>query len=1206
MNVQPLQLLTAPLTGTTLVEASAGTGKTYSIAWLYLRLLLERRLPVQQILVVTFTEAAADELRTRIRARLVWMRTCLANLSTDTKVQFVADSTDQKLLDGIIANCAALDISRDEIALLLDLAVPGFDEAAIHTIHGYCRRVLAEFALDGGVPLRLSEPGNEVALRLRFVEDFWRREIHADDPIRSGWLLRCFDQPQTLAQAIRDLVTLPDYARAPRDPAHELRSLENTMQRAFAYARNLWSAEAPAHIETLFADKTYGMSRAKASGMDAATLQTVCSELDDYFSQGHALVLFPEAGNIFRPEMLEKNQNASAREKGKPLPQDALLTALGELSECAESILQMHAAKLLVETSDYVRAEMKRHEEISVSLGFDSLIGRLHDALCGDDAERLATRLRDRYPVALVDEFQDTDQRQYAIFRRVYAERGVLLMIGDAKQAIYGFRGGDIFAYAAAREDAQAQVFTLDTNYRSEPALSKALNQLFRDPRTFVVDFIPWRDVQAGGPKQGRWLHPSAPPLTFWHAEVTDELRDTRKSKITIATVGRLEQKIAGSVASEIVRLLQAGAKQQIVLDLPGAAIAQRGLRAGDIAVLVVSQKQALLVETALRSRGVAVSRRARESVFASDEAHELILLLRALLEPTRAPKLRAALTTLLFGLDAGALQALDASDEGWEITLLQFAALATRWREQGVLSLILEILRAAAPRLLPLHDGERRIANYLQLGELLDEASTKCAGPVALLAWLQQHRLAPDTENKAQLLRLDSDAQAVQVVTIHSSKGLEYPIVFAPFLWKGKNKKNAVQVPVISHDENYRVVADLGTPKLAARARQRELENYAESIRLAYVACTRAINRLYLVWGNTDAGAYSPLLRLLDPATADNRHAIATPDEAIMADRLARLRDDSDGAIDVCALPELSAERWFAQVDSIPLHARPFIRSLFDARRTLSFTRLVQGMHVTHAADHDAVVETSVALGEVSASVSSLLRGAEFGECLHQILERIDFSSDDVVALRRIVAEQVQRAGFAAASEAQFLALVRATLDAELLPRLRLRTLSPQSRVAEMEFHFRLASGASAVLIDLAQRYPEYAAALQVLGSAGVALQGLMNGFIDLTLAHEGRFYVLDYKSNWLGPDARDYAPPRLAQAMEQHRYDLQALIYQVALHRYLRLRLGARYRTELLGGALYVFVRGLNTANAGAGVVHQQPSTDLVEALDQWFDGE
>ncbi len=307
MKVQPLQLLTVPLTGTTLVEASAGTGKTYSMAWLYLRLLLEHRLPLQQILVVTFTEAAADELRSRIRARLVWIRTILANPLAYTDTEVVADSAERKLLDGIIANCAALGISRDEIALLLDIAVPGFDEAAIHTIHGYCRRVLAEFALDGGVPLRLNEPGNEVALRLRLVEDFWRREIHADDPIRSGRLLSCFDQPQTLAQAIRDLIVLPDHARAPRDPAHELRLRESTTQRAFAHARELWSSDAPAHLESVFADKTYGMSRAKTNGTDVATLQSLCRELDDYFSRGNALVLFPEAGHIFRPEMLEKN-----------------------------------------------------------------------------------------------------------------------------------------------------------------------------------------------------------------------------------------------------------------------------------------------------------------------------------------------------------------------------------------------------------------------------------------------------------------------------------------------------------------------------------------------------------------------------------------------------------------------------------------------------------------------------------------------------------------------------------------------------------------------------------------------------------------------------------------------------------------------------------------------------------------------------------
>lgn len=1203
MNARPLQLLGAPLTGTTLVEASAGTGKTYSIAWLYLRFLLEQRLPVKQILVVTFTEAAADELRSRIRARLAWMRTVLAGEGSKPAS---ANSGELELLAHLVESCAAIGISREEIALVLDVAVSGFDEAAIYTVHGYCRRILSEFALHSRVPLLLTEPGNNIALQRRLTEDFWRREIHAGDSRRGQWLLRCFDNPQKLADAIRELLVLSPQAYEPQDPTQELIANEEFLQNVFLQLSALWTQDSRAHIEALFADKKYGLSRAKKDGTDTTSMAVLLAELEGYLSRNSLSSALPTRSRVFQSDVIAQSQTPGAKKAGKPLPQDALLSALSAWSEQAQTVARLYHAKLLVDASNYVRSELQRHEESSASLSFDGLIGRLHDALQGAEASRLVALVRARYPVALVDEFQDTDQRQYAIFRRLYAGHAALLMIGDAKQAIYGFRGGDVFAYAAARRDAQAQVFTLNTNFRAEPALSAAVNQLFRTERTFVVDFIDWHDVQAGGPKQGRWLQPTSAAVTFWRAEVTPELRDQRRKNHLLISASRLERKVSEVVASEIVTLLRAGAEQRLTFDMSDPNLPACAVSAGDIAVLVVNHKQAALVETALRQRGVAVSRRARENIFASDEAHELILLLRALLEPTHLPRLRAALATLLFGFDANALLALGASDDAWEATLLQFAALAARWQEQGILSLLLEILRKATSYLLPLRDGERRIANYLQLGELLDAASAHCAGPAGLLAWLQQSRRAPDTENKAQLLRLDSDAQAVQIVTIHSSKGLEYPIVFAPFLWKGISRKGVPRAPVISHNENYRVIADLGTPHFAARVRQHQLEEYAESIRLAYVACTRAINRLYLVWGTTDAAANSALLRLLDPIAAQKCQDIATLNDTAIAERLVALQAASHGTIDVCALPEPSAEAWHTTIESKRLQARRFTRSLFDARRTLSFTRLMQGIHTASAADHDAGVQVPVAISTPQVVVTSLLRGAEFGECLHQIFERIDFNNDDVGVMHRLVAEQVQRAGFTPTSEPQFLALVRATLNAELLPGLRLRTLPLQSRVTEMEFHFRLASGASAVLVDLAQCFPEYAAALQVLSSSTVALQGLMNGFIDLTLEHEGRFYVLDYKSNWLGPTARDYAPLALAQLMAQHRYDLQALIYQVALHRYLWLRLGTRYRSDLLGGALYVFVRGLDTKNVGAGVVHLQPPISLIESLNAWFDGE
>ncbi len=1192
MSAQPLDLLRMPLSGVGLVEASAGTGKTFSIAWLYLRLLLERNFQVEQILVVTFTEAAAEELRERLRRRLAWACAVLS-----ANVDPHPDDRERERLYALIAQCekSGVDQATQQQALLQ--ALQNFDRASIFTIHGWCRRVLTDHALQTGVSLGRFDIANADPLKRSIVEDVWRRELHQDEE-HAAWLLQCFATPAHLFQSIQGLFTLPTQAFDPADPQAQLQLLQQRQQAA-ARAFTIACADSARCMELLF-DKRFGISTDEKKGYKPAQVSRLLQDMAAWIGGGR--IAWPAPADLvrFEPDFFRNSQTESAIRQGKPLPDHPLIDALLVLAEVQAKIIRMQRAKLLRQTVLSAQRELQQREDASAVYGYDALIGRVHDALTVANGDKFAAHLRERYPVALVDEFQDTDQQQFAIFRALYADAGSLLMIGDAKQSIYRFRGGDVFAYGQARNLAKSQLCTLTTNYRSEPRLVSAVNVLFAAKDNFIYDFIEWQNVAALGPRNGAFLTPNPHPLVVWHAPVTEATAHSSHNS-PINSTGKLAKAVATAVADEIVRLLASGADNELVLD-------GHSVRAGDIAVLVNTHDQAALIERSLQVCNVAASTLSRESVYASAQARDLLSLVQAMLNPRRGSYLRAALSTETVGWNAKLIAELLVDPVREERVHERFQALAAVWQADGPIALIEELMHEFSAHCLIYADGQRRIANFRHLGELLNELSNAGYGAQEQAEQLERYIQCPNPENDAERLRRASDADAVQIVTIHASKGLEYPIVFAPFLWQA-TRGIAKQAPVVSHHpEDLRVVVDLGSDAFESRAELAARENYAEAMRRAYVACTRAINRLYLVWGKIADAQYSPCARLFHGVPPDGallHSQYLQLDDAALQTQLQQLANASDGAITVCGMPERLSAPWQADTTSLPLSAREFTRDVTDRRSIHSFTRIIAGTS-DGGADQRRFLNSSM-VGDEGFSITlaeQAPRGALLGECLHAILQQIDFQNPDDRLARNLIAEVSERYGFDRDVVALFRQWIKRLLNTELVPGLALAGVPANRLIKEMEFHFALESSTRESIGAIANRFGDYADALAVLAQTPTGLHGWMHGYIDLIVENQGRFFVLDYKSNYLGGDEADYAPDRLAATMQSHRYDLQLVIYLLALHRYLALRLGPQYEPETnLGGALCVFVRGVKENVSLSGVQVVQPPVELILALDRCF---
>lgn len=1181
--------LDLPLEGTRTVEANAGTGKTFTIAALYLRLLLERGLQPEEIAVATFTRAATAELSLRLRE---WLALAERALGQDEPTQPRAgDSGEMRMVRQILAQASGqFAASGDDNALQTlreraRAASLAIDTAQISTLHGFCFRVLSEFGFDTGSSLRQPELIEDLrALDLEIIRDFWRSG--SGDLKTAVRLADTWGDPETMAKQVGDPrwegriveVPQPDFAAldADFDAARrriaawgdvECTAFEAELQRCVSTPRTRTACVQACDVLRAWASGS--SSKAAFDTFDASAAASICAD------------------------KITKLVPKDVR------PQGQVFDDITALSDAYAAIVAAHAARdklrgaeLLREARTVLEHERARRMAERGLMGHDQAVRTLETALFDGGAQRNLIRIQCRWKAALVDEFQDTDTAQWNVVRKLFGNT-TLILVGDPKQAIYGFRGGDVFAWRKAIASAAGEPLNLTTSYRSGTRLCEAVNALFRAPRAFIEDGIDYHDVAASAAscksvvlRDGTEL-PGLECWSFTAAELGQpDDSPAAKDRARPALERRTVQYLAALLGSATLR------------DKHGS---EQRLQPGNIAVLVNSNREAASMQAALGEAGIPACSNLRASVYASEEADDLALLLEAVVDPADARRARAAWASRLIGQSAAAIAATLAGDTA--APQQDASEWASAVRRQGVLAWLHGRIAEAAPRLLEQPDGARRVSNYLQLAELLQEDQAAGCGVAELVTRFARRRAEAvgDSDADSARLRLDTDAKAVVVSTVHAAKGLEYDVVILPYAGFAKDpskKPNGVALYWYHDDAGDSHVA-LGPATASVMKDRARDEALAEDVRKLYVAITRARALCVLPWGRIGQCQHGALFHLLHVAGRETPLALNDVECATALVQLQAQAPDAIGVVQWSALPV--AERWQAPAaEPVATASRAFRRADVDRDWTVwSFSRLVRGSHnaaaetLPGAGDHDDTAMDGARLG-----------GARFGSAVHQVFERTDFAAwrngNGVPAEQRgLIERALADHGVAAAGAAlpqavdAVGAMVRDALTATLPSGARLADIAPDARRAEIEFHLALAPAASEKLFALlhAHGYQRHRS-----GIAAAHLAGLLTGKIDLTYRHDHRYWIVDWKTNRCPP----YDAAALDAEIARHDYDLQWILYTLALHRWLGATLDGYDYDRDFGGVEYLFVRGMQD---GGGVRADRPSRGLIDALDALF---
>jgi exodeoxyribonuclease V beta subunit len=1179
--------------------------------------LLERRLKIEEILIVTFTEAATQELQARLRSRLKAALDCLSSgQSEDPFFQ------------------AWLLPKRGDPALvgLLRQALADMDLARISTIHAFCQWALSRFPLRSAQALQFEVISDQRLLLSQAIEDFWRKQIYRPEVERvlpildAGWSPECLVNQALPLLGLHGLKLLhqlqveqaaeQDCLGADWQLAHE------TFSALYFQAQALWRSDR--------SDILAEASQFKGKSFQLRFLPSRATALDGYFS--HPEPHLPEDDhklNYFALDQIVVSQSAFKPEHSFFACIEALRAAALAWAPLSEAL----RLRWLRQCMQAVKAQLQRGKKARQQLSFDDLLWHLHTALQDPEhGEGLAEALRQAIPVALIDEFQDTDSLQSAIFKRIYPE-GPLFLIGDPKQSIYAFRGADIQAYLQIRKGLpEGALQSLDTNFRSQKSLLRALEVVFEREHPFAdpaIEFVP----VASGAKAEHWQAPPGDaPLEIAWIPTQADLKPWPKDKLQFL--------LPRAVAAEIAHMLSAyqyqlhDAQSQIM----------RPLLAQDIAVLVRTHAQGQHIREALQRLGIPSVLYAQETVFNSPEAAALETFLQAVLQPSQRGAVLQALAGPLVGLSATDLYLLQTeaqtggepnvthttqSAQSWEYWLTHFQLARQNWSEHGFARMWSEWVSSQGlyRRLLSGPEGERQVTNLRHLSELLQSyALNQNASLQALVAWLARERQAGRLDQENLLLQLETDRHAVQILTIHRSKGLEFPVVFCPYLWDGK--KILAQAPLRANDPDTRQpLLDLGSEHLAERAKLRQAEALQEDLRLAYVALTRARYKLWLAWGWANQLEFSALGHLF---SADSGAALLAQLEAAAArsegtwqiQTLDFQRGDPVPAPPALPLESLKLPAPPAlPLESLKLPAPPRIPPVRVARSFSALqaqfeigleTGLLLPWQQLEQQDESAETESeAIPLSPDAPAEGPLMdfpRGGRHGTFLHWLLETlIPQPVPEILSesLPESLTQALLRHGYEADWQVPLAAALGQIWQSPLTPLdFNLAAIAPARRLPELAFQFpiqgHLRSQALMQVLQSSQRW----AHLPDLDDR--PLRGQFKGVIDLVCEHQGRYYVVDYKSNWLGRRYSDYRPEALERALTQHLYPLQYHLYLVALHRYLRYRLPDYSPEGHLGGALVLFLRGMNPALPGNGVFFEAPDPALILELSHRFGAE
>lgn len=1116
-----------PLEGSNLIEASAGTGKTYSIAILVLRLVLEQQLPVKQVLMVTFTRAAVAELEERIR---LFVRTAhKASLGSTVK-----DLNIQQLVQQAIKKTGA-----DKVQQQLKDAVALLDELSVLTIHSFCQQTLNEFAFETNQLFGADMLPDTSSVVEEELNKFWRRYITTMDTalLRNIWTE---DMRDNILQLLQEHLGGKKYL-----------SFDETQSYAITPAlQQQWIKKLGALVEK---ETALGLDLYAYITTHTARLKALC-EGNTYAKKGLPELLASPAA--FLEELDNRKKSAYI---GKLFPDvlervEALAPIREERVRLEEQIRVQVNCLAIKEVEEGLRIFKERNN----LLGYDDLIKDLHYALVGRDNERLAEALQQKYKAVFVDEFQDTDRQQFEIFDRAFGKNTVLFYIGDPKQSIYAWRKADIFTYFRARNSVE-RLYSMNHNYRSSAPMIRAMNRFFLPAEGFDTFYfreeaerIDYKDVDSPGEHRGVIMRgkKEEAPISVMKFPNKDDLLN--------------------AVAAQTAQLLQKD----------GYAIGPKGKRRAvypsDIGILVRTGRQGSDVKAALARLGIPAVTIDDARVLQSEEARYLLYLVEAVAEPDRS-SINCALLSPFTGFRAADILALDD-----EAVLSRFTRYKSRWQQDGIYTALMDFVADFGVRrvLLQSHseNGERVITNLFQLAELVHQVeSRKNLSMPELISWLRRGIDGMATDGDEYMQRVESDEEAVKIVTIHKSKGLEYKIVLAPFLdFVNMPRQEFVSFrDPASGDYTSVEKSRLTKEQQAWYWEQAEQENR----RLLYVAITRAVYKCYVFRSEASYSKNSTLAVFLKALEA------APPPQDLIA--------FEPGA------PALPKERWQpVPVTELSAPTAPVVFQLLEENwRKMSYTMLAGKPEITprlRAFPQSDPYETFV--------FSTLRRGAKTGNFLHFLFEKVHFDNESKWEFW--INEGIRR--FVPGQQEVYLPMLQCMLQEVLHTEIRvgghaftLSSVAWNKRIPEFEFDFPV----PLFIPDTINGFSDAGSSILVKGPQELAareLEGIMNGKIDLFFEQEGRYYVLDWKSNYLGPTPEHYSPPALAVAMNESNYHLQYLIYTLAVRKYLESRIpGFDYHTQF-GGIIYLFVRGIRTGSAN-GIFTAKPPLEKIMALEK-----
>ena len=1114
------------LQGSNLIEASAGTGKTYSIAILALRLVLEKNIPIQEILMVTFTKAAVAELETRVRLfiRLGHMA------SVGQKIE------DEKINDLVLESTARF--GKPEVERRLRTAILFLDETSINTIHGFCQKTLNEYAFETN-QIFGSGATSEVELNEVLeaaVNQFWRKEITRLESRLLEFLEQGFLR-EDLKQFARNILGGQIMVQPEK---YEEGFLELEKQK-----------EIVASLEAI---------QAKIDEVMQAAAAYVESNYDDLMEQvlanTHAKKEFPELLDNLDDLFKELVKKETRKKQYIQKIFGELIEILDQAEEPKEELkmaLDVFTNKLHQFALEKIIEEVKQIKERNSFLTFDDMIQKLHEAVVLRNHVALRDALRIKYKAVFIDEFQDTDKMQYEIFSHLFSEApSVLFFIGDPKQSIYAWRKADINTYFSAKKMVN-NVYGMNTNFRSSDAIVTAQNAFFKPKPDF--DTFEFK----GAADAIDYIHVDAPKDN----QKGDFVSGIGVEKPMSIIKESSKNKIANSTAAIVVKLLGDHGYGIVAKGV------KRSIKPSDIGILVRSNYEGKLIKQVLSKSNIPAITIDETKLSDTLEAKEILYVLRGVYDISRS-NINKALLSNLSGLSLDEVLTVNE-----EFVLNQFKSYQESWIQNGVYVMLMRFIsdyKVKSHLLEQDHaNGERQLSNVLQLLEILHKTQTfNQYAPNELINWLQKA-----IENSAAAgdefeQRIESDEDAVKILTIHKSKGLEYNIVIVPYI--------DLQAKVLGYPsfrDPVNSVYYFGNPSLMSEAQNEalNLQLQQENRRLIYVAITRAKYKCYVFHNDRtkekEKTALYNIINAIEEAKPETIEFIAP----IEMDTAFRYRSD---------------------IKKFPLEYAKANR--FDLRevnwRKLSYTYLNP--------EHPIVPKLSSGLGQDVYGdfiFKKLKKGAFTGNLLHSIFENIAFN--DTYHWDKVVKRSLKRLALVNQElyNEKLLEMLQHVTETELnngQRTFKLSEVSNASRLNEFEFDFSVQGFQSAAIKQLStEKVPFHLRNFE-------QLEGMMNGKIDLFFEHAGKYYILDWKSNFLGDRVEDYGQEEVWAAMDENNYHLQYHIYTSAACKYLKMRKpNFNYETEF-GGVFYLFLRGVRN-EGNFGVFFHKPDLLIVEKFDK-----